>query len=51
MGPRRVLLLLVTAAALVLVSPGLVDVYSEVGDTVALSRWWLGAIVAVVALQ
>ena len=51
MSLRRVLLLLVTAVALVLVSPVLVDVYSEVGDSVALSRWWLGAIAAVVSLQ
>jgi uncharacterized protein (TIRG00374 family) len=51
MGPRRVLLLLVTAVALVLVSPVLVDVYSAAGDSLRLSRWWLGAIVVVVVLQ
>ncbi|MEY2420947.1 MAG: putative heme transporter [Acidimicrobiaceae bacterium] len=51
MGVRRVLLLVVTALALFLVWPVLFDVYSEVGDALALSPWWLAAIVTVVALQ
>jgi uncharacterized protein (TIRG00374 family) len=51
MSVRRVLLLLVTAATLVLVWPALSSVYSEVGTIRDVSRWWLVAIVGVVALQ
>ena len=48
---RRVLLLLATVVALVLVFPVLASVYSELGNVAELSPWWLAAIVASVAAQ
>ena len=51
MRVRRLALFAVTAVALVLVWPTLAGVYSEAGDTFALSPWWLGAIVAAVVVQ
>lgn len=51
MSLRRALLLLVTAAALVLVWPALASVYREVGTITHVSAWWLVAIGAVVILQ
>ena len=51
MSRRRWLLLAVTALALVFVWPVLARVYGELGDALALSPWWLIAIVAAVTVQ
>jgi uncharacterized protein (TIRG00374 family) len=51
MGVRRVLLLAVTAIALVLVWPALASVYGEVGTIGKVPVWWLVAIGTVVVLQ
>jgi uncharacterized protein (TIRG00374 family) len=51
MSVRRLLLLAVTVAGLVLVWPALASVYGEVGTITHVSPWWLAAIGAVVVLQ
>jgi len=51
MRGRRLVMTLVSVVALVLVSPVLVRVYSELGDALQLSPWWLLAIVIAVTVQ
>lgn len=51
MSRRRLLLVAVTTIALVAVSPVLIGVYSELGDTLSLSPWWLLAVVGAVTVQ
>lgn len=51
MRGRRLLMLIVSVVALAFVSPVLVRVYSELGDALKLSPWWLLAIVTAVAVQ
>ncbi|MEY2454122.1 MAG: putative heme transporter [Acidimicrobiaceae bacterium] len=51
MRVRRVLLLVVTTAALAIMWPALSSVYGEVGTIIEISRWWIVAIAMVVTLQ
>jgi len=51
MRARRMVMIAVSVVALVLVSPVLVRVYSELGDALQLSPWWLLAIVTAVMVQ
>lgn len=51
MAIRRAVFVAVMSATLVLLWPVLRSVYGQLGSTVTLSPWWLGAIVAAVAVQ
>ena len=51
MRARRVVMTVVTIVALVIVWPVLARVYSELGDVLELSPWWLLAIVTAVTVQ
>ena len=51
MRARRVVMTAVSVVALVFVWPVLVRVYSELGDALKLSPWWLLAIVTAVTVQ
>ena len=51
MRARRLVMIAVSIVALVLVSPVLIRVYSELGAAFALSPWWLLAIVTAVTVQ